>query len=740
MLRLAVPMFLVAYTFTLVGEAILRPFALLKYTDITSLLLMPMVWAVVGIAFGIALGIAFVADGIALGIALGIAFGIAFGIAGGMTFSITFGVAGSIVAFMAVGIAFGIAGGMTFSIAFGIVLIALGMASGIVLKIEGGGITLDIVSGIAFGIGAFLGLYRVPLYVISAPSTLYAYIASRKQPHAILGRIRRSSLHWDERVYLPLPFLKQMLLLAYEEDPHAALTEFAFIAAERPPQLRATRKATIEILMRDLESRKTLQHIAGIAQRLNEILPTGTNLSDPRWTTTLPKLSDTSREAMRCLQPIGRQARLESLDRMIENLNRIRPNVAFRNQQLNMRLKQVIMTWLDIAEVEYKRIENAGQDIGNIDNPYRPGQILGLHDPLFVGRRDLAQQLEQVLNKGNRRPTLLLQGERRMGKTSTLQQLPDLLGASYIPVIYNMQDPKLYARITTLLGTLAGSIHDQLLSRGIAIDGIPFARLQGARDIKDPMAYSIFDRWFKRVEATLEKEDRSLLLAFDEFEKFDEAAESEYLDLKLFLDWCRQIIQYHPHIILLFSGVHAFSDMGTKTGLNWSNYFVNVQTLKVSFLNSDEARRLVIHPRPDFQGEEIFGGVVEQILLQTNHHPFLIQALCSQLVDDLNIEKGQRVELAHVTRAIEQMIDSWDGYFDDLWKRCDEPQRACLLVLYTQEWASPKDILQQYSHLDEQRIHKALRTLVRRDLVVRKDDTTYRIATPIFNRWVKDNS
>jgi hypothetical protein len=56
------------------------------------------------------------------------------------------------------------------------------------------------------------------------------------------------------------------------------------------------------------------------------------------------------------------------------------------------------------------------------------------------------------------------------------------------------------------------------------------------------------------------------------------------------LDWYRQIIQYHPRIILLFSGVHAFSDMGTKTGLNWSNYFVNVQALKVSFLKSEEAR------------------------------------------------------------------------------------------------------------------------------------------------------
>jgi hypothetical protein len=89
-------------------------------------------------------------------------------------------------------------------------------------------------------------------------------------------------------------------------------------------------------------------------------------------------------------------------------------------------------------------------------------------------------------------------------------------------------------------------------------------------------------------------------------------------------------------------------------------------------------------------------------------------------------------------RAIEQVIESWDGYFDDLWKRCDEPQRACLSVLSTQEWVSLEDI-QQQSQLDDKSIHKALRTLVRRDLVIRMDDTTCHIAAPIFKQWVKSN-
>jgi hypothetical protein len=182
--------------------------------------------------------------------------------------------------------------------------------------------------------------------------------------------------------------------------------------------------------------------------------------------------------------------------------------------------------------------------------------------------------------------------------------------------------------------------------------------------------------------------------------------------------------------------------MGAKSGLNWSNYFVNVQTLKVSFLSNDEAHQLILHPRPDYPGEGIFGVVVEEIIRQTNCHPFLVQALCSQMVDTLNVEKRERVEGdGDVARAVKRVIESWDGYFDDLWKRCDEPQRACLLALDAQEGEEGMTLsaVQQSSQLEEKDIRQVLRTLVSRDLVVDNEDGMYRIAAPIFRRWVKHN-
>ncbi|GCE17553.1 hypothetical protein KDK_13530 [Dictyobacter kobayashii] len=528
-------------------------------------------------------------------------------------------------------------------------------------------------------------------------------------------------------------------MLAYSEQPQETLEEIAFIAAERPLQLRAARNAALEIAIQDMEGRLAITQIAGAAHRLNEILPPETKLSDPRWGSALGKLGNASREAMRSLQPIGRQARLKAIDRMVEELHKIRPNFAFRDQSINGRVRHIIEGWEAAAQAERERLEQLGQDIGHIDNPYKPGQVLEPHDSLFVGRRDLALQLEYALNKGSRRPTLLLQGERRMGKTSTLRQLAYVLGASYIPVIYNLQNPQIYARTAIFLGTIADGIHDELIQRGIKIERMAFERIRSSGAINDPMAYSFFERWLRKVESLLEEGDCTLLLAFDEFEKLDENAQKGDLDLPLFLDWCRGVIQYRPRIALLFSGVHTFGDMGRKTGINWSNYFVNVQTLKVSFLNPDEARQLILHPRTDYPGEKIFGLAAEQVIQQTNGHPFLVQALCSQLIDDLNVDKAEQVENGSVARAIEQLVEAWDGYFDDLWKRCDGVERACLVYLCDQQQAVDHDDIEGGIKREKKDIGRALRMLVRRDLIV-MELGAYRIAAPILRLWVQHNA
>jgi uncharacterized protein len=675
MLRLIIPIFLVGYPLVLAGQAVLIPFHLVS-PDIFRLL-------------------------------YNTAVGIAFGIVGGIAFGIVVIIAGSIVGVNAVG------------------------SAGIIV----GAITGGFIVGTAYMVGYF----RLPLYLAGGPSAFRAYCASRRNPPRVFDYLHRSSLYWDECVYLPLPFLKRTLLLAYYEAPEKALEEIAFIAAERPQQLRAARAVALEITMRDLEGRSTLEQIAGTAQRLAELLPPETKLTDPQWTTPIARLSDASRDAMQAIAPIGLQGRRKALDSVQSNLRKIYPN-AFRDQRLNARLAQVVSRWQEIARLEQERLERAAQDVGSIDNPYKPGQFLPLKDSLFVGRRSLAKELEGALSLESRRPTFLLKGERRMGKTSALQQLPNLLGSHYISVFYNLQQPGIYASIATFLGELADGIHREMNARGMAVKGLVYSELREVRRASDASAYRSFDHWFAGIEGLLERERRTLLLAFDEFEFLEEVAHSLHLDLPLLLNWMRSIIQFHPRIALLFSGLKTFDEMGSRTGIDWTNYFNNMQLLRVSFLKPNEARRLIIKPTPNYPGEEIFPqDVVEMIIAETHCHPFLVQAVCSALITQLNVDRREQAAPGDVEQAVEKVLQEWGSYFHNLWSRSDDEQRACLIFLLKENCADAQQLAQNMG-LNETITRLTLQRLHQRDLVLREQDGTYSIAVPMFRRWLERNA
>ena len=622
----------------------------------------------------------------------------------------------------------GIAGG-----AIDIIVISRGLLAKAIEYNTSFGLLIALVSGITFLVSYLLSYYRLPLYPISSLSTLWAYRASSKRPAEVFHYLQRSSLYWDERVFLPLPRLQEMLLLAARQDMQRTLEEIAFILAERPQQIVEAREAVLAIAIDDLEQRRTLPEIAQATQRLNEILLPEVRQPGTRWLLSLTSLSDASRNAALCSSPISRQARQKALDEMILSLNNVRPDVAFEDVRLNRRLQAIVKQWMTVALQEVGKLKNMPNLLGNIDNPYISGQSLKLGDSSFVGRQDLAQQLEQALSRGKNRPTFFLTGERRMGKTSTLNQLPRLLSARYLPIYYDLQLRGISSNSAAFLSTVAEEIAAVMQKRGMRIRKLEYAYLYEANRENAAAPYRLFDEWLRELEDVLAQDDLTVLLTFDEFEKLQEAKEAHYLDLKLLLDWFRSVIQNRPRLALLFSGVHGLSDMGR----DWASYFVNAQVLKVGFLNKSEARRLILRPVPDYPSEQIFDkGVVEEIMRLTGCHPFLVQAMCSKLIDLLNIDNRDWAEPPDVTEAMGQVLDSWwHTYFQDLWERTTLEQQTCLFALQKHSSSTLAQLVQQ-SQLEEKMVRSTLHMLLRRDLILREQDT-YRISAPIFSAWVE---
>src|SRR6266568_3250892 len=165
---------------------------------------------------------------------------------------------------------------------------------------------------------------------------------------------------------------------------------------------------------------------------------------------------------------------------MLVNLERVYPNAVFSDPSLNRRLSRVVNTWRATIRYELEKLEQAPEKAGQIDNPYNPGQVLKPRDSLFVGRRDLVQQLAEALSKGSRRPTFLLNGERRMGKSSTLKQLPSLLGGYYLPIVYDLQVRGISSSTDGFLNAISGEIYKVMSSRGIRVKKLQQVHLREA--------------------------------------------------------------------------------------------------------------------------------------------------------------------------------------------------------------------------------------------------------------------
>jgi hypothetical protein len=676
----------------------------------------------------------------------GLAGGMAGAIGRGIQVALSSGLVDGFLLTLVVGLTLGLARGLSAGCAWGLLgglLWSLALALGVTLTLaqpllpdSGQFLTLEsalrllAILGLAFFVGYLPGIYRLPFYPLSATSTLRAALASRRNPPGVFQYLKRSALHWDELVFLPLPGLKRTLVLATEQDLERAQQEIAFIARERPHQLAAARAAALEILLRDLEQRERLQEIARAFEQIAELLPPDVRLIDPHWVTPFARLSDASRDATLACSPVGKQARAQALQEMLGHLSRLHGYSALNDTHLSQRLSKVARLWQQAALQAQEELKQGHEGVSWIENPYKPGPVLELRDTLFVGRRDLIQQLAAALEKGAGRPTFLLTGERRMGKTSALQQLPYLLGARYIPVIFDLQLRGLTASTPAFLGAIAEEVVQTLTARGLPAERLEYTLLREASRENEAEVYRMFTLWLEQVEALLEREDRTLLLIFDEFEKLEEAGKQNYLDLHLLLDWFRHIIQHHHRLALLFSGIGTLGEFGAS----WVSYLVNVQILRVSFLRPIEARELILHPTPDFPGEQVFAeDVIEEIMRATACHPFLVQAVCSALIDHLNARP--QVGLTDAYQAANQVIENWgDTYFRDLWERSSQEEQRCLIALNLLGKADATTLARQHG-LDDGSVHRALRRLLRRDLVTQKQGI-YRITVPLFSQWV----
>ncbi len=684
-----------------------------------------------------------VTAGVAVGLAVGwrtrrwrrgVLFCVLFGLAFGVVRDIAYGVAID----MAVGVAVGVAFGTLFSALFALPYVlterVAGPWAGAVagaLGSAGGGVALVItvynaplwprlpLSLVSILLGLSLAWWRpVLLYPLLTVWNLLLYRADERRANSEQPSLLRwHSAFWDEHQRLPLFGLEDHLLLVMERNPVEGQTAVEYLNTSH--QRWAAQATQIELDARNLERCTDLETIRHAQHRL-----AAGELAGPA-SALLRSLSRISQDVDAALHQTSAYNQRLALSAVEDRLDGLLRELTRSSERYAARFRPIATRWRQIVASEVRKLAEAVEIHQEINNPYVIGVPLTEQQEIFIGRIDISARIEQLLLDQRRSP-LLLYGQRRMGKTSLLNNLGRLLSSAIIPLFVDLQGPASQARDHTgfLYNIARGMVRSARQRRNLILPAL-------SREVLAVDPFTRFDEWLDEVEQAIGQS--TVLLTLDEFEALDSVLASGRFSETDVLGMLRHLIQHRPRFKVLLAGSHTLDELQ-----RWANYLINVQTVHISYLKEIEARQLVERPIKEF-ALRYEPEASQRVLDLTRGHPFLVQLLCAEIVS-LKNEQDPTVRrlgrLADVEAAIPKALISGSFFFANIERNQVDPTGLALLrCLAVQEEGAVVSRETLARHIEQPlELDQTLTLLTRRELIEAVEGG-YRFQVELIRRW-----
>lgn len=292
------------------------------------------------------------------------------------------------------------------------------------------------------------------------------------------------------------------------------------------------------------------------------------------------------------------------------------------------------------------------------NNPYIAGNPVG-GEKAFVGRIDIIREATRLLATA-RDNAILLYGQRRIGKTSILQELAQQLPhhGPYHPVYFDLQD-KAARPLPEVLQALARCISYTL-------------------SVPDPEAidFTQDDAFARKFLPPILNDaippDASLVLLLDEFDVLDNPQEKQAG--VTFFPYLRQLMALDRRR-LQFVFVIGRKPEDLKNSLS---LFKGVRSKRISLLKPADAEKLIRLA----EGNETLrwtDEAVAEVYRLTNGHPYLTQQLCQLIWDnayEADSETPPTVAEADVQAAISDTLASSVSALEWLWSGLGASERV----------------------------------------------------------------
>lgn len=457
------------------------------------------------------------------------------------------------------------------------------------------------------------------------------------------------AVYWDSGQYLPFTELPDYLLLLQRHHPATVQEALGYIS--QTPQRWASQQVQLALDIQQLAQVQTLAELTVVHQ---DITPYSLGNAS---TTLMPTFRRISQDAAAAMAQHSRYNQRLGLRDVASQIQAIMREITRSDQPYAYQFRPIAQQWLMLVEEAIQKMETLVIQLQEIDDPYVIGVPLTAQQQTFVGRHAITQQIETLL-LDQRRPPLLLYGQRRMGKTSLLNNLGRLLPQRLTPLFVDLQGPVSFANNHAgLLFNIARHMQRSAKEQR-QIDLPPISRKSLEAD-----PATAFDEWLTTVEDNLTADNGYIVLMLDEFEVLDYALLHQKYEEAFVLGMLRHIIQHRHKIKVLLSGSHTLNEFK-----QWSSYLINAEVLHLSNLTKDEAFQLIECPIQEFSlaYEPAAATAVFQL---TSGHPYLLQLMCSEIIAQKNSQPlPQRyiVTKPDVQRVIPFVLQRGTLFFADI--------------------------------------------------------------------------
>jgi hypothetical protein len=553
------------------------------------------------------------------------------------------------------------------------------------------------------------------LYPFLSAWNLLLYRADERDAAGRPSRLRWNSAFWDEHQRLPLPGLDEHLVLVLERDRSEGQRALEFLARSR--QRWAAQAAQIEIDARQLERCATIRAIGDLPRAL-----AAGELAGPA-SALLRSFSRIGQDAHAALQQASSYNQRLALSAIEDRLDGLLRELTRSSERYAVRFRPIAIHWRQVVAGHVRALAETAEQRQEIESPYVIGVPLTAQQAIFVGRTDISAQIEGMLRE-RQCPPLLLYGQRRMGKTSLLNNLGRMLPSTIVPLFVDLQGPVAQATDHAgLLAMLARAMNAAATrQRDIALP--PLSRQALAAD-----PFPSFDEWLDMVEQALA--ERTALLMLDEFEALESAFEEGRFNTEAVLGTLRHIVQHRPRFKVLLAGSHTLNELE-----RWASYLINVPVVRIGYLSEADARRLIEHPVEQF-ALRYTPEASRRVRILTRGHPALVQLLCAEVIGLKNTQPtAQRrlVQIGDIETAVPEALRRGSFFFADIQRnQVDAVGLAILRCIAAHGEAATVERAALACQFP-QGLDQALALLARRDLIEAADGG-YRFQVELIRRW-----